>query len=521
MSDFISRTRIYPILSLTLLSCCIASCNSSSSSSNTPSSPGDTNTPGDPIVYTEHPIKAEQQSAGFIGIGDLDGNSDNGLEILLSTLVEQTPPGPPTALSRGALRVFNTSGCDSKDASCLDGPWTEKTLISTTALQGYPFINTPQIFDVNDDGQLDIVVQTGFLSTLGGAHFWLDGNDLDGPLPPSQHFFSFANTTLLTNNQFFWHETDQGDIDGDGLLDMITTSAKTQGLTNPLGSPNGSEEMKVQLYRNNGGSQADTMFDYSEITAVDTSGNEISSMGGVFIKLHDIDNDGDKDIALSQFFGHPTPTPDIPAPSVVWLENDLAGSGKWIYRIIDNSIGLGYHMEFADIDGDGMDELVVGAHNNDGDPRFQDDDGNLIVPPGLYWFEIPTDPHSDAHWEKHTISTSFRVTLYYGSPASQGVPGIFNVGDINNDGMLDVAVPGDGNDKLYAFIQQSDGSFREDIVALGKMFGMAMVADIDGDGKNEIIAAQHNSLDMDPAETDSLDDLTLPPGRLSIFRYPE
>ncbi|CAA0081504.1 Uncharacterised protein [Zhongshania aliphaticivorans] len=510
-------SRIYQTVPLTLLSVFIASCNNSSSSGTSSGSGSSAN----PIVYSEHPIRSEQQSAGFIGIGDLDGNSDNGLEILLSTLVEQTPPGPPNALSRGALRIFNTSGCDSKDGSCLDGPWEENILINTTDLQGYPFINTPQIFDVNDDGQLDIVVQTGFLSTLGGAHFWLDGNDLDGPLPPTQNFFSLANTTPLTNNLFFWHETDQADIDGDGLLDIVTTSAKTQGLDNPLGSANGEEEMKVQLYTNNGGTDPSSMFDYSEIVAIDTSGNEISNMGGVFIKLYDIDNDGDEDIVLSQFFGHPTPTPEIPNPAVIWLENDLSVSGEWVYRIIDNSIGLGYHMEFADIDNDGQDELIVGAHNNDGDPRFQDDEGNLIVPPGLYWFEIPNDPLDEAKWEKHIISTDFRVTLYYSSPASQGVPGIFNVGDINNDGLLDVAVPGDGNDKLFAFIQQSDGSFREDIVATGKMFGMAMVADIDGDGKNEIVAAQHNSLDMDPADTDSLDDLTLPPGRLSIFRYPQ
>mgnify|MGYP000743003117 FL=1 len=50
--------------------------------------------------------------------------------------------------------------------------------------------------DVNQDGQKDLIVQTGFLTTLGGAHFWLDGNNLANP---THNFFSLQNTTPLTN----------------------------------------------------------------------------------------------------------------------------------------------------------------------------------------------------------------------------------------------------------------------------------------------------------------------------------
>ncbi|MFT5605310.1 MAG: hypothetical protein ACI9G5_002277 [Paracoccaceae bacterium] len=503
----------------------IAGCRSSSSSN---SAAPITNTGAAAETggsYSEFPIVAEQQSAGFIAVGDVDGNSDNGLEIYLSTLVEQTPPGPPTALSRGALRQFNTSGCDTIGNNCLAGPWSETVLIDTSDPQGYPFINTPQIFDINLDGQKDIIVQTGFLTTLGGAHFWLDGHSLGNPI---HNFFSLQNTTLLTNQQYFWHESDQVDLDQDGLLDIVTTSAKTQRPDNPLGSPGG-EELKVEWYRNNGGSTAASMFDYHKIEAVDTQGNSVTKIGGVFIKVHDVDGDGDPDLVLSQFFDHKYDDehPATLNPSLVWLENIEAPSaandyaGKWRHHVIDNTIGLGYHMEFADIDMDGKDELVVDSHNNDGDPRFQDKDDNVVTPPGLYWFEIPENPSASKQWEKHIISTNFRVSLYYGNPASQGVPGIFNVGDINHDGRPDIAVPGDGNDKLYAFIQRSDGTFREDIVDQGKMFGMAIVADVDGDGRNEIIAAQHNSLDMDPAASDGPEDLQLPPGKLSIYRYTE
>jgi len=434
-------------------------------------------------VYDYFAVKDPQQSAGFLDVADLDG--DGRKEIILSTLVELTPPGPPNPLSRGALRVFRSD-------EGLAGPWNEEAVIPTTDLDGFPFINTPQVMDVNGDGVLDIVVQTGFLLTAGGAHLWLEGPDFT-----QRHYFSLEHTTKLTSQLYFWHESAQGDLDGDGLPDIVTTSAKTQSLTNPLGSADGNEELKVEWYRNLGNGE----FAYYPIA---------TGVGGVFVKLFDIDADGDLDIVLSQFFGPPE------EPSLIWLENRGAPSaqndyaGEWISHVIDHSIGLGYHFEFADMNQDGRIDLVAGNHNNDGDPRFQDADGNVVTPAGVYWFEIPANPAASTQWVRHTIAEGMPVMLSYSNPASQGAPGIFNVGDIDGDGRLDVAVPGDGNSFLYAFRQRADGGFIEDVIDTGKMFGMAKIADIDGDGANEIIAAEHESVDGG---------LELPPGKLAIYRF--
>lgn len=435
-------------------------------------------------TYQKVTVKDPQQSAAFLAVDDLDG--DGIKEIVLSTLIEQSPPGPPTSASRGALRVFNTS-------AGVDGPWRENVVIATTDVDGYPFINTPQVFDVDGDGVKDLLVQTGFLTTLGGAQFWLKG-------PAFTQRSNFAPETTKGMTGYFWHEAAQTDLDGDGLLDIVTTSAQTQDLVNnpqnPLGSPSAATKLRVEWHRNLGGGR----FEFHQLA---------TGVGGVFIKLHDVDGDGDQDILLTQFFGPPQ------LPSVLWLEQTSRPSaangyaGAWQQHTIDSTIGLGYHMELVDLNHDGRIDLVVGAHNHQDNTALVDANGERILP-GLYWFEIPADPRRSSQWTKHTISQSFRVTLA-GSPTSQGVPGIFGVGDIDGDGRLDLAVPGDGNDQLYAFRQRSDGRFVEEVIETGeKMFGMAVVADIDGDGSNEIIAAKHNSNDGGAS---------LPPGFLKIYRF--
>ncbi len=435
-------------------------------------------------TYEHFTVKDPQQSAAFLAVDDLDG--DGRKEIVLSTLIEQSPPGPPTAASRGALRVFSTAA----DAA---GPWSEKLVLATTDPQGEAFINAPQVFDIDGDGIKDLLVQTGFLTTLGGSQSWLRGPDFR-----ERRYFALETTRGMTG--YFWHEAQQHDLDGDGLLDIITTSVQTQDLVgnpgNPLGRPDGNEKLRVEWHRNLGGGE----FAYQVLA---------EGVGGVFIKLHDVDADGDQDILLSHYFGPPQ------RPSVIWLEQlqaPAAGNdyvGEWQQHSIDSTIGAGYHMELADLNGDGRIDLIVDSHHHQDDERMVDAQGQPIAP-GLYWFEIPSNPRQSSQWPRHVISQDFEVNLA-GSPSSQGVPGIFSVGDIDGDGRLDLAVPGDGNDKLYGFRQQADGQFLAELIDVGqKMIAMAVIADIDGDGRNEIVAAKHNSVDGGTE---------LPPGFLRIYRF--
>ncbi|MDX1695936.1 MAG: VCBS repeat-containing protein [Ketobacteraceae bacterium] len=422
---------------------------------------------GDPeykIFWNHEDIDPNQKSAGFIDTADLDG--DGIKEVVLSTLVEEGTPG--IGSTKGALRIYkrNESG------------WDERIVISTA--EGMGFINKPQVMDLNEDAIPDILVQQGFIMTGGGSYQWLEGPDYDTLKAVT------PETTLDNSDGFFWHLTEQVDLDGDGRLDLVTTSAKTQDVPEP--------QVRFEWYRNLGAGNYE-----QHILPV--------QVGGVALTSHDVDRDGDLDFIFPQFFTR---------PALVWVEqvskpsafNDWAG--EWQVHSIDDTTGLGYWTVMDDIDDDGTLELVYGNHNNIKNPELVDAAGDPI-PSGLYYFEIPANPMSSP-WPKVTIDEGYPVdTFDFGKPASQGSPGIFAVGDVNNDGRSDLVVPGDGANNLFFLEQQADGSFTRSVIAEGVMYGMAKITDIENDGAVEVVAAMHN------APLNAGEVLKKKPGNLRIY----
>ena len=414
-----------------------------------------------PLTWNIITVKDPQMSCGFIDVSDFD--NDGKKEIVFSTLMEQGSASSPWN-AKGALRIMKMP------AAGIAGTWTEQIVIPTTA--NLPFINNPQVMDVDNDGQKDILVQQGFLQTNGGSHGWLKGPSFTTNTP-------FALQTTKGSTYSFWHESEQIDLDGDGLLDIVTTSAQTQDAATTNNSTLATKKANIEFYRNTGGG----VFQYYVLN---------DSLGGVFIKLYDVDKDGDKDIVVSQFFWNTN------RPALVWLENVNAPSssngylGNWAYHKIDRTTGLGYYFDFFDVTGDGIDELVYCNHNNQNNTAIKDSNNNVINP-GLFYFDIPSNPTTSSQWTKHLIYDGFRVNLYdFGNPASQGSPGIFAHGDIDYNGTVDLVVPGDGNDTLYIFRQQLNHTWQKEIVDNGKMFGHAKITDLDNDGTLEIVAAKHN-----------------------------
>lgn len=413
-------------------------------------------------------IKDKQRSPAFVDTKDLNG--DGFQEILLSTLQERG--GGPIAPS-GALRLFY------QPSKNMYKPWKEYMIIGLDKNLG--FINHPYFMDVDEDGYTDILIQQGFLTTETGSYQWLKG----------PFFKELKPISIETESDtYFWHESVQVDVDQDGYKDLITTSSNTKSF--PF-------QKRIEWYKNHGNGKF-TQHIISE------------TFGGVFIKNYDIDQDGDQDIIVSQFFKLPN------EPSLLWLElqekpnknNDW--QGVWIPHTIDNTSGLGYHLEFYDIDVDGKEELIYGNHNNTNNPMIVDPEGNPIES-GIYWFEIPENPAKVSTWERHTIDEGFPINTFdFGRPSSQGSPGIFSIGDLDKNGLPDIALPGDGTKNLFYLQQQKDHTFKRSIIAKGTMYGMAKITDINGDGKIEVLSAMHNA----PEDETQVGD-NAPLGNLKIY----
>ena len=135
--------------------------------------------------------------------------------------------------------------------------------------------------------------------------------------------------------------------------------------------------------------------------------------------------------------------------------------------------------------GDGKIRAVGANHTNTS--KAQPDPWESAI----YSFEIPNDPVKP--WVKTKISDGIKSGP--GSNfAPQAAPGIFGHGDLDNDGVIDLIVSGDGDPRVFWIEQVSPGKFQTRVLIqnLSQAGGM-IITDIDGDGKNEAVVTGYDA----------------------------
>ena len=133
--------------------------------------------------------------------------------------------------------------------------------------------------------------------------------------------------------------------------------------------------------------------------------------------LIDVDGDGDLDLVASVYGKY-----------LFWLQQPENGStGKWKYYLIDTKLKGSHCLSAVDIDGDGKMELLAGSALAEGQ-----------YPESLVYFHIPENPTKTKQWKFQVFAPESTA----GSNAHY-----FGTGDVNGDGLVDIACAGKGEGK--------------------------------------------------------------------------
>ena len=371
-------------------------------------------------------------------------------------------------------------------------------------------MSVANIGDLDGDGVTDLVAgahkdDDGF--TDRGAIYVLFMNPAGTVKSFQKTSNSFGGYTLANNDEFGVSVAAIGDLNGDGVTDLaVGAHADNDGnadggavyilFMNPAGTVKSAQKISSTA-----GSLGVTM---------DTSDN----FGQSIANIGDLDGDGVTDIAVGAFVDDDGNT-DGGAVYILFMNPD--GTVKSNQKISSTAGGLGVTMDtddqfgqdiasLGDLDGDGVTDLVVGAH--------QDDDGNTDGGAAYILFMNP-DGTVKSNQKISSTAGNFGTTLVATDSFGYSVA---SLGDLDGDSVKDIVVgarlDNDGNTDggaVYILFMNPNGTVKSKqkisstagglgvTMDTGDQFGVsiASVGDLDGDGITDIAVGAPEDDDED------------------------
>lgn len=259
-------------------------------------------------------------------------------------------------------------------------PWAENPVAGGVNYE------TAMLADIDGDGKareiLPHIQATEWYELVKGA---------DGTIKPVTHVISDKKQDFGVG---------AGDLNGDGRPDVIR--------------PNGWFEAPADPRQ---GQWKEHPAEFLIAQPKKPDGKAIAPHLSMFL-VHDVNGDGLNDLVYTAAHGY----------GIVWAEQAREGAAITFKRhMIDNTWTQAHSIALADIDGDGVKELITGkrfmAHNG-ADPE---ENGALRV-----CYYDPVKKGSEIAWERHAISEGA------GIGAGLNIP----VADLDGDGDLDIVVTG-------------------------------------------------------------------------------
>ncbi len=186
----------------------------------------------------------------------------------------------------------------------------------------------------------------------------------------------------------------------------------------------------------------------------------------IHLRTADIDRDGDVDVIVADHRN-----------AIRYYENPGKGPVKkqpWPHRFVDRQCIGAHAVALGDINGDGRIDIVASG------------EANATPKNSVFWYECPKNPNQNKPWPKRVL----------GPDQGGGLAHYPAIGDLNMDGKPDVAHAAkfkDGGEWYRIWTQPKDAARPWKFKEIGSGYTQAtnvQIGDIDGDGKNDIMATQ-------------------------------
>ncbi|MFZ5477312.1 MAG: MopE-related protein [Myxococcota bacterium] len=313
------------------------------------------------------------------------------------------------------------------------------------------------IADLTGDATPDLAVGGTMLAGRKGAVYVIDGDDHAG-LAGEADDYDAADVTGASNNYFGVTPAVAGDHTGDGQPDLVV--AGSDYYTSWYGGTG------VGIYE--GGSLSGSLDSGDADTTIDGSGS-YSTVVSVAGDL-DVDGDGVDEVVLAHPMYYQYTSTNSVYAGRVWIV-DVSGGGDLDVDDASATIDgeenydyLGAGVGGADVNGDGYDDLFLGAPGEDGGA-----DG------GGAWFVLHGGASGDGDADVGDVADR---TIWGADGDGQVGVGTAAVGDFDDDGKADFATGGLDTDHVWVFYDLA--------AAPSELDTDDADADIDGDGDSSL-----------------------------------